>query len=238
MSITEKQTELLNAKIPREAIASRTNGRMNLSYLEGWYVIDRANKVFENDGWSLEIINIEKISEEKNRNDNWIIGYMATIRVTALGVQKIDVGYGSGIGKSLFDAHEGAGKEAVTDGLKRCMRHYGSSMGNALYEKAQTNVEDSEPAPSNNGGQNLPNAKQSNGSNSTKTVQSKANKSAYTPEQIKLELGKELGAELTQDNMKDIFNGCNISGFHLINDFKDKKVDIAEIAREILKVGA
>ena len=50
-----------------------------------------------------------------------------------------DIGCGNGVSKSSFDAHELAGKEAVTDGLKRAFRTFGEQFGNGLYDKRQNN---------------------------------------------------------------------------------------------------
>jgi recombination DNA repair RAD52 pathway protein len=58
----------------------------------------------------------------------------------------IDYGYGDGSDKfKIGKAHELAVKEAVTDGIKRCAKNLGMSMGLALYDKTQENVEDAAP---------------------------------------------------------------------------------------------
>ncbi|MCB4748208.1 MAG: RAD52 family DNA repair protein, partial [Sulfurovum sp.] len=43
-----------------------------------------------------------------------------------------DVGFGTGIAKTLADAHEGGAKEAATDALKRSLRSFGNQFGNSL----------------------------------------------------------------------------------------------------------
>ena len=48
-----------------------------------------------------------------------------------------DVGFGSGIAKTLADAHEQSAKEAVTDALKRAMRTFGNQFGNSLYDRGK-----------------------------------------------------------------------------------------------------
>jgi recombination DNA repair RAD52 pathway protein len=54
-----------------------------------------------------------------------------------------DVGYGDGSDKTNpGKAHELAAKEAVTDALKRCAKNLGMSMGLALYDKTQENVDE------------------------------------------------------------------------------------------------
>ena len=37
----------------------------------------------------------------------------------------------------MADAHENAGKEAVTDAIKRCFRSFGNQFGNSLYDKSR-----------------------------------------------------------------------------------------------------
>ena len=48
-----------------------------------------------------------------------------------------DVGFGTGIAKTLADAHEGGAKEAVTDAIKRTLRSFGNQFGNSLYDKSR-----------------------------------------------------------------------------------------------------
>ena len=50
-------------------------------------------------------------------------------------------GYGSGIDKDIGQAHESALKEAESDAEKRALKTFGNPFGQALYDKAQTQVE-------------------------------------------------------------------------------------------------
>ncbi|MCB4743914.1 MAG: RAD52 family DNA repair protein [Sulfurovum sp.] len=52
-------------------------------------------------------------------------------------VSREDVGFGTGIAKTLADAHEGGAKEAATDALKRSLRSFGNQFGNSLYDKSR-----------------------------------------------------------------------------------------------------
>ena len=60
-------------------------------------------------------------------------------------ISKEDVGFGTGIAKTLADAHEGGAKEAVTDALKRALRSLGSQFGNSLYDKSRNHQTQSQP---------------------------------------------------------------------------------------------
>ena len=60
--------------------------------------------------------------------------YSATVRVTARGCPpKADVGCGF-VAEETPEAHEAAYKGAVTDALKRALRHFGDQFGNGLYD--------------------------------------------------------------------------------------------------------
>lgn len=133
------QIELeLNEKIPRDVISLRDGGgRSKLSYLEGWYVIDRLNKIFGPLGWAKEIIETRLLEGPKP-------SYLVKVRLTVQHAGSITVkeGYGYGSDKSGLNPHELAIKEAVTDALKVAAKDLGMSMGLALYDKTQENVED------------------------------------------------------------------------------------------------
>jgi hypothetical protein len=61
--------------------------------------------------------------------------YAATVRVTVHGcLPKADVGCGF-VAEETPEAHEAAYKGAVTDALKRALRHFGDQFGNGLYDR-------------------------------------------------------------------------------------------------------
>lgn len=146
----------LDAKIPASAVSERSQAGVVLSYLEGHYVIDRMNKVFGQGNWQYKLVSLQKVFEgtvgtaDKAR---YCTSYVASVSLSARypdgsTTEFLDVGYGDGSDKTNpGKAHELAVKESVTDGLKRCAKNLGMSMGLALYDKEQTNVEDdSKPA--------------------------------------------------------------------------------------------
>lgn len=145
MAFTTEQIQLLKNKLDGNKVATRSNGRMQLSYIEGYHAIEEANRIFNFDAWSYSVKRLTKISEEKNTNNNTVVGYEALVEVRVMAggqvVIREDVGYGSGIAKDAFSAFEGAGKEAVTDALKRALRTFGNAFGLALYDKEQKNVD-------------------------------------------------------------------------------------------------
>lgn len=137
----DEALEILQEKLKKEHISQRSKGSTSLSYIESHHVIREANRAFGFDGWEYEIEELSKVSEEKNSNNNNVIGYIARVIVRVGDIQREDVGFGSGISKMLADAHEGATKEAVSDAMKRALRTFGDIFGLALYDKKQEHVE-------------------------------------------------------------------------------------------------
>lgn len=160
----------LDEKIPRDVISQRDGGGgRSLSYLEGHYVIDRLNKVLGQGNWCYEsevtLIRADDLEKEKygKKVKYHSAHYMAKVTLNFKldddpkpgtsswnGTSSFtDYGYGDGSDpQTPGKAHELAIKESVTDGLKRCAKNLGMSMGLALYDKTQENVED-EPKQAN-----------------------------------------------------------------------------------------
>ena len=149
---SEKQLQVLKCDIEPSRIKSRDKGNISLSYLEGFDLMETANKIFGFGNWSYTISSLEQVSQETNTNQNLILCYKAIIRLTVYGldfnkqVTKEDVGFGTGISKMLSEAHEGGAKEAVTDALKRAMRSFGNQFGNSLYDKSRNHQTQQAPA--------------------------------------------------------------------------------------------
>ena len=137
--------KILEEKLKPAHISKRSKGSTSLSYIESHHAIREANRAFGFDGWSYDIVELSKVSEEKNANGNHVIGYIARVVVTVGDITREDVGFGSGIAKMLADAHEGATKEAVSDAMKRSLRTFGDIFGLALYDKKQEHVEKEQP---------------------------------------------------------------------------------------------
>ena len=146
----------LNAKIPRDVISQRKGfGNTTLSYLEGWYVVARLNEVLGQGNWQYTT-KLDKVNEKRIKNARGLevraVAYSAivTLVVNVAGKEAVfqDVGVGKGqeTDNELM-ADESAMKEAVTDGLKRAARNLGMSMGLALYDKTEENIDDT-PSPS------------------------------------------------------------------------------------------
>ena len=152
----DKQQQVLAYELDSSRIKSRSKGNISLSYLEGFDIIETANKIFGYGNWSYSIRTLEQVSQELNQNQNHVICYKAVINVTVFdmthtkNVSREDVGFGTGIAKTLADAHESGAKEAVTDAIKRAMRSFGNQFGNSLYDKSRQhqtqNYQQTQPA--------------------------------------------------------------------------------------------
>ena len=139
----DKQNQVLAYELDSSRIKSRSKGNISLSYLEGFDIIETANKIFGYGNWDYNISKLEQVSQEMNQNQNNVICYKAVINIAVYDIQhsksvsREDVGFGTGIAKTLADAHEGAAKEAVTDAIKRTLRSFGNQFGNSLYDKSR-----------------------------------------------------------------------------------------------------
>lgn len=143
----KNQLASLNQELDSSRIKTREKGNVSLSYIEGFDVIDTANLIFGYGNWSYLISKLEQVSQEQNHNQNFVVCYKAVVKLIikdenhSKSISRQDVGFGSGVAKTLNDAHENAGKEAVTDGLlKRAMRSFGNQFGNSLYDKSRNHV--------------------------------------------------------------------------------------------------
>lgn len=143
---SKEQIVILNEELNSNRIKTREKGNINLSYIEGFDVIDTANKVFGFGNWSYSISKLDQVSQEVNQNQNNVVCYKAVVQIQihnndhSQTVNRQDVGFGTGVAKSLADAHEGAAKEAVTDAIKRCFRSFGNQFGNSLYDKTRNHL--------------------------------------------------------------------------------------------------
>ena len=150
---SKEQLETLNSELDSNRVRNRSKGNVTLSYLEGFDILETANSIFGFGNWSYKITTLEQVSQEYNQNENVILCYKAIVEVKVFNsthdkyIQREDVGFGTGIAKTLADANENASKEAVTDAIKRAMRSFGNQFGNSLYDKTKNHQANSETTP-------------------------------------------------------------------------------------------
>lgn len=144
MTFTPEQAKLLAAPLdPKHVVKPTGQFGAKGDYIEGWHAIAEANRIFGHDGWSYTIAMTQdslREGQDSRGNAQWQAAYTCICTVTAGGVTRQDVGFGSGFAKQIGDAIEGATKEAATDALKRALRTFGNPFGLALYDKSRENV--------------------------------------------------------------------------------------------------
>ena len=158
MTFSAEQLDALKADLNRSHVAQRTQAGRNLSYIEAWWAIAEANRIFGFDAWNRETVDLRLLGEPRMVGDKFRVGYMARVRITVntsfenyppVTIIREGCGFGSGIDKDPDQAHESALKEAESDAMKRALMTFGNPFGLALYDKTQAHVSDGKTTPQN-----------------------------------------------------------------------------------------
>ena len=159
MTFTAEQNNALTAPLDKSKVKERSQAGRQLSYIEAWHAIAEANRIFGHDMWDRETVMLTETNRDlvdlKGKDGStyqqWRVGYMAKVRVTAYTstggkVVREGTGFGSGMAKpeAIGEAVESAVKEAESDAMKRGLMTFGNPFGLALYDKTQANVVDSD----------------------------------------------------------------------------------------------
>ena len=143
MAFTDAQVRQLKAKLDPRYIKSRSANGVDLSYVEGWHVIDEANRIFGFDAWDRRTIVATCVWSGKS-GQVYAAAYTAKVRVSVRAGEVAVVREGSGTGEGKAStpgqAHELALKGAETDATKRALATFGNSFGLALYDREQAGV--------------------------------------------------------------------------------------------------
>ena len=146
MTFSKKQLEALSAPLDPRHVKMRKQGGRPVYYIEAWWAISEANRIFGFDGWDRETIEVRQVTPDglKNKNGNFVVGYTAKVRVIVRAgdtiIKREGDGYGEGISTNIGQAHESAVKEAESDAMKRALMTFGNPFGLALYDKEQKDV--------------------------------------------------------------------------------------------------
>jgi DNA recombination protein Rad52 len=136
MGFSRKQLGALKRHLEPRVIRTREAHGRQFSYLEGWYVIAEANRIFGYNGWSRETLETKCVLGRESRGTFRAI-YIARVRITvqANGATIIREGHGSGEGHgtSAAEVHDIAVKAAETDATKRALATFGKPFGLELY---------------------------------------------------------------------------------------------------------
>ncbi|HZL65892.1 MAG TPA: Rad52/Rad22 family DNA repair protein [Candidatus Limnocylindrales bacterium] len=150
MGFTAKQVQVLRRNLDHRHIRTREAHGRELSYVEGWYAISEANRIFEFDGWNRETVDSRCVLARENRG-TFVALYIARVRVTvhADGATIIREGYGTGEGRgtSPGEVHDIALKAAETDATKRALAIFGKPFGLELYRGGSTASQKPLPSP-------------------------------------------------------------------------------------------
>ncbi|MFT5540441.1 MAG: DNA recombination protein Rad52 [Alphaproteobacteria bacterium] len=149
----EAQIKELKGKLSARHVHTRQANGLELSYVEGWFTIAEANRIFGFDGWDRETLETNCVWQGRS-GGTAACSYIARVRITVhLGekcITREGSGFGTGSGTTPGEAHEKALKEAETDAMKRALVTFGNRFGLALYDREQRGVTRSqkEPIPS------------------------------------------------------------------------------------------
>lgn len=131
VGFTLEQTDLLHQPLTAALIKQRPGpGGKQLKYITGKTAIDTANRIFGVGKWGYRVLS-------KSRE---VVGdkeyYTADVELYVAGCPFPFPGEGEGIPlNNTVEQHAKARKEAVTDALKRALRHYGDQFGLCLYDE-------------------------------------------------------------------------------------------------------
>ncbi len=152
MSFSDLQVRRLKAKLEARRVKTRAREGRELSYVEGWYVMAEANRIFGFDGWD-RLSHSQQLLYERPEAGLTEVAYLARVRVIVRAGANSVVREGSGFGRAsnvnAGEAHELALKAAETDATKRALATFGNRFGLALYDKDQAGV--AKPSPGSRG---------------------------------------------------------------------------------------
>ena len=138
MGFSARQLQALRRPLDGRQIRTREAHGRELSYIEGWFAISEANRIFGFDAWSRETIETRCVLARENRG-TFLAVYIAKVRITVqvAGATVIREGHGSGEGRgpSPGEVHDTALKSAETDATKRALATFGKPFGLELYRK-------------------------------------------------------------------------------------------------------
>lgn len=134
--LSNETKEILRENPVANDVKERDGTGSKFYYYSGNTVIDLANKIFGEDGWSCKIIEKPKVTQQEEESGKWKITCECTMRVTLRnGAYREATGGDQMINKNKGEAIINAKKAAETDALKRCMKLFGNKLGLILSDK-------------------------------------------------------------------------------------------------------
>ena len=149
MGFSTKQVQALQRNPDHRNVRTREANGRELSYIEGWYAISEANRIFGFDAWNRETVESKCVLARENRGA-FLAVYTARVRITvqADGSTIIREGHGTseGRGSSPGEVHDLALKAAETDATKRALATFGKPFGLALHANGKATVNAKPPS--------------------------------------------------------------------------------------------
>jgi len=129
MTFAQTQLRQLKRQLNRRSIKHRESNGQTLSYIEGWYAIAEANRIFGFDGWDRETVTSQCVWA-KPLGIKYGAAYLTRVRITVRAGDRRVVREGLGTGEATAAspglAHEFAAKAAETDATKRALSTFGN----------------------------------------------------------------------------------------------------------------
>lgn len=143
MGFSDTQVRALRRNVPLRSIRARVSDGKEFSYIEGWFAIAEANRIFGFDGWDRETIEAKCVQAREVRGTHTVL-YTVKVRATVRTGDRVTVregfGTGEGHGARFAEAHDLALKAAETDATKRALVTFGKAFGLGLYCDARRKV--------------------------------------------------------------------------------------------------
>ena len=140
MGFSARQLQALRRNLDHRYVRTREAHGRELSYIEGWYAITEANRIFGFDGWSRETVESRCVLARENRGA-FLAVYIAKVRISVQtdGATIVREGHGTGEGRgaSPGEVHDIALKAAETDATKRALATFGKPFGLELYKNGK-----------------------------------------------------------------------------------------------------
>jgi recombination DNA repair RAD52 pathway protein len=80
MGFTAKQVQALRRGLSSRHVRTREVNARERSYIEGWYAISEANRIFGFDAWSRETVDSRCVLARENRG-SFLAVYVAKVRI-------------------------------------------------------------------------------------------------------------------------------------------------------------
>ena len=138
MGFSAKQLQALRRSLDHRHVRTREANGRELSYIEGWYAISEANRIFGFDGWNRETVESRCVLARENRGiSSPSISPRCALQFKQTGRRSFAkaMARAKDVAHSPGEVHDIALKAAETDATKRALATFGKPFGLELYRK-------------------------------------------------------------------------------------------------------